>query len=127
MKKFNYQTGKLGESMAQDFLIKKGYRLVEANFQTRFGEIDLIMAKNKKLIFVEVKLKTGDQFGSPEEMINPAKIRRVQKMATVFLQRHPKISQQYPTCQIDAVCLVLNFDQTISRINHWENIGNEMV
>jgi len=125
MKNFNYQTGQKGEAIAQDFLTKKGYRIVESNFRTRFGEIDLVAAKNKKLIFVEVKLKIGLQFGSPEEMINHRKIWQIQQTAQTFLQTHPRIAAQYSSYQIDAVCIVSDPNQAI-QINHYENIGTEI-
>lgn len=127
MKNLNYQTGKLGEQIAQDYLAKKGYQIVAANFRTRFGEIDLVAAKGKRLSFIEVKLKIGDQFGAPEEMINKTKIAKVQKMAFAFLQAHPKIAIAYPAYQIEAVCIVLDRNQAVTRINHWENLENEMV
>lgn len=126
MKTLNYQTGRLGENLAREYLIKKGYRILQSNFHTRFGEIDLITTKDKKLIFVEVKTKIGDQFGTPEEMIDKRKLKKIQIMATVFLQKNPQITQQYPAYQIDAVCITLNPDNTVSRINHWENIGAEI-
>lgn len=125
-KSFNYQTGKLGEKIAQDFLVRKGYRIIESNFQTRFGEIDLVATKGKKLVFVEVKLKIGVQFGQPEEMISQAKISQIQKMATVFLQTHSKLATKHPFYQIDAACIVLNQDKALLRINHYENIGYEL-
>lgn len=127
MKNLNYQTGKLGEQIGRQHLIKKGYQIIKSNFQTRFGEIDLIAVKDKRLIFIEVKLKIGDQFGTPEEMINKTKLTQIKKTAEYFLQTNPEIAKKYPTFQIDAVCLVLDDQQKIKRINHWENIDNEMV
>lgn len=122
----NYKRGKLGEKITKDFLTQKGYRIIDSNFQTRFGEIDLIATKGKKLVFVEVKLKIGVQFGQPEEMISQIKIGQVQKIAAAFLKTHPKIAAIYPFYQIDAVCIVLNQDKTLLRINHYENIGDEL-
>ncbi len=126
MKKFNWQSGQKGEVIAKNFLLKKGYRIVESNFHTRFGEIDLTASKNKKLIFIEVKLKIGLRFGSPEEMINRHKIRQIHQTAQAFLQTRPQIATKYPSYQIDAVCIVLNQDKTINRIKHYQNIGAEI-
>lgn len=122
MKKFNYQKGKLGESMAKDFLVKKGYRIIGENFQTRFGEIDIIGEKSHQLFFVEVKLRIGDLLGSPEEMITPWKISQIREMAESYLQKNPDIRRKYSSHQIDAICIVLGKDNTILRINHYENI-----
>jgi putative endonuclease len=126
MKNSNYQTGKIGEKIAREFLIKKGYRIIQPNFRTRFGEIDLIAGIDSRLIFVEVKLKIGEDFGSPEEMVNRHKVSQVQKMAEVFLQINPQFANNSQSYQIDTVCIVLNPDQTVKRINHWENLTNEM-
>lgn len=126
MKNLNYQTGKIGENFARQFLAKKGYQIIEANFRTRFGEIDMIATKDKKLIFIEVKSKIGVEFGSPEEMVGRTKLTQIQKMAEYFLQGHPRLAASNPQYRIDAVCIVFNPDQSVNRFNHWENIGNEM-
>lgn len=123
MKRFNYETGKKGEKIARRFLRKKRYKVLESNFNTRFGEIDLICTKDGKLVFVEVKLKIGDTYGSPEEMITPKKVEQVQKTAQAFLQKNPRISKKYQSFQIDAVTIVLGKNGEISRINHYENIS----
>ncbi len=127
MKQFNYQIGKVGERVAWEYLAKKGYKLIEQNFQTRFGEIDLICthstSSGQALVFVEVKLKVGDFYGNPEEMISENKIMQVQRTAEAFLQKNPGIDENYSSFQIDAVAIVLNDDRTIERINHYENIG----
>ena len=127
MKALNYQTGKLGEQIGRKYLVDKGYQILQSNFHTRFGEIDLIATKDQKLIFVEVKTKIGDQFGDPEEMIDRRKLAKVQMMAEIFLQKNPQIARQYPAYQIDAVCLVLGPNNEVVRINHWEDLSSEMV
>lgn len=126
MKDLNYQTGKIGEQIAKELLIKKGYRILQSNFRTRFGEIDLVAAKNKKLVFVEVKLKVGEDYGLPEEMINKAKLAQIKKMAEVFLQSNQQIIKNYSSFQIDAICIVFDQNKMSKRISHWENIGDEM-
>ncbi|SRR5260221_3037500 len=122
MKQKNYETGKLGEKLASEYLVKKSYRIIEKNFHTRYGEIDLIATKNGKLIFIEVKLKVGEDFGTPEEMITPKKLWQVTKTAESFLVLKPEISKTYDSFQIDAVCIVLNSEKEIERVNHYENI-----
>ena len=126
MKNLNYQTGKLGENLARQYLIKKGYKILTSNFRSRFGEIDIIASKNNALVFIEVKLKIGEETGQPEEMINRRKINQIQKMAEIFLQTNPSIAQKFPFWQLDAVCIVLNPDGSSKRITHWKNISDEM-
>lgn len=62
----------MGEEIACRLLKEKGYRIIETNFRTRFGELDIIASKDNFLVFVEVKLKKGTDFGLPEEMITEA-------------------------------------------------------
>jgi putative endonuclease len=126
VKQFNYEVGKIGERKAWEYLAKRGYKLVEQNFHTRFGEIDLICTKGGELVFVEVKLKIGDTYGNPEEMISENKILQVQKTAEAFLQKNPEFAKRYSSFQIDAVAIVLNDDKTLERINHYENIGFDL-
>ncbi|MEK7497453.1 MAG: YraN family protein [Patescibacteria group bacterium] len=123
MKQQNYETGKTGEELAGEFLEKKGYKIIERNFRTRFGEIDLIVSDKDSLVFVEVKTKVGEDFGTPEEMINLNKIEKVQRMAEIYTVKNSGISEQFSGLRIDAVCLVLNMSMSLSRIDHYENIG----
>jgi len=127
MKNLNYQTGKFGEDLARQYLIKKGYEILTSNFRSRFGEIDIIASKNNALIFVEVKLKIGEETGQPEEMINSKKISQIQKMAEIFLQNNSSLAKKFPLWRIDAICIVLNPDGSSKRITHWKNISDEMV
>lgn len=121
-KKENYIKGKNGEELALEFLKNKGFSLIETNYENKIGEIDLIMTDKDWLVFVEVKLKVGDRFGTPEEMINKRKIFQVRKVAESYLVLENKIAKNFKKYRIDAVCIVLNEDLTIQRINHYENI-----
>jgi len=122
MKKYNRNKGQFGENMARSYLEDKGYKFIEANFFMRGGELDLIMSDNDFLVFVEVKLKIGDDFGSPEEMISRSKIAFVRKTAQMFLIKNPKIANIYKRHRVDVVCIQLNQDKTVNRINHYLNI-----
>jgi len=123
MKKFNRNLGAKGEQIAAEFLEGKGYRISKRNFFTKFGEIDLICIKDSLLIFVEVKLKVGEDFGSPEEMINPQKIKQVERIAGLFLLKNPEIKAKFLSYRLDAVCIVLGPAGEILRLNHYENLG----
>ena len=127
MKNLNYQTGKFGEDLARQYLIKKGYKILTSNFRSRLGEIDIIATKKNTLVFIEVKLKIGEETGQPEEMINHKKVNQIQKMAEIFLQTNPSIGQKFPFWRVDAICIVLDPDRSSKRITHWKNINNEMV
>lgn len=122
MKKYNYVKGKIGEDLAKKYLEEIGYIFVEANHRNYLGEIDLIFKESKDadtIIFVEVKLKIGEDFGSPEEMLGRAKLKQVERAAQAYLLINQKKYRQYTT-KIEAVCIVLNQDGTTKRINHYK-------
>lgn len=116
MKAMNRQVGYLAENLATDALKKKGYRILESNFQNRYGEIDIIAKDKDILVFVEVKAKKGMDFGSPEEMINARKLKKVRNMAAVYMK-----GQNLP-CRIDIVAIVLSAENTLVRLTHYENV-----
>ncbi|MDD2482875.1 MAG: YraN family protein [Candidatus Shapirobacteria bacterium] len=121
-KKENYNKGKNGEEMAKNFLLKKGFELIEMNYENVIGEIDLIMIDKDWLVFVEVKLKVGDKFGNPEEMINKRKLSQIKRVAESYLVLENKIAKKFMKYRIDAVCIVLNEDQTVKTINYYDNL-----
>lgn len=83
-----HATGKTGENMAADYLLKRGFTVAERNFRHKRGEIDLIVQKDRLLIFVEVKTRTGEpDFGYPEEAVNAKKARQVINCANNYIFR----------------------------------------
>ena len=115
-KTFNRQLGKLGERLAEDFLINKKYKFLERNFSTRFGEIDLICLDHETLVFVEVKTKKGLLFGNPEEMFTKGKRNKVRQMAQSYLNGKDAL------CRIDMVAVVLDEYNRPVRITHYQNV-----
>jgi len=122
MKYQNYQKGKIGEEIAAKFLAKKGFKIIDQNWRDKFGEIDLIVLDKNTLVFVEVKLKIGSDYGSPEQMINKRKISQIQKTAYDFLRQHPQLDPKFPQHRIDAVCIILNKDKSVRRVRHYKNL-----
>lgn len=123
MKKWNRSKGQVGEEIAASYLRKKGYKILEQNFSTKFGELDLICLDRSILVFVEVKLKVGEQFGTPEEMVNHHKLNQVQRTAQAFLLRNLDLEKQYPQYRIDVVAVVTDKGGSTNRIDHYENVG----
>ena len=77
--------GKEGERIAEEYLKKKGYRLVERNYRCAAGELDLIVLDHRVVVFVEVKTRTGQTFGSPFEAVEFRKQRKMIQAAQYFL------------------------------------------
>lgn len=83
----NQRTGQTGEDLAHTFLEKRGYRILARHFTCREGEIDLVAERRKVLVFIEVKYRRSDRFGSALESITREKLRRVRAAAAVYRQR----------------------------------------
>ena len=73
------ELGKLGEELAADFLQKNGYDIIETNFVFQKAEIDIIAQKGNVLAVVEVKTRSSVDFGSPQDFVNPKKIKLLVK------------------------------------------------
>ena len=93
--------GQEWEQRALRYLIGHGLTLVEANFQCKCGEIDLILRDGEALVFVEVRQRAGTTHGGAAASITPAKIRRVVRAAQTYLLRFPR----EPQCRIDVVAI----------------------
>ena len=78
--------GSRGEALAWNFLRKQGYRLLEKNYRTRFGEVDVIAQKDNFVVFLEVKTRRDHQFGAPEESIDWRKQQKLSRVAQAYLQ-----------------------------------------
>jgi len=90
------ELGKKGEQLAIDFLIDKGYKVLEKNYRYLKAEVDIIVQKNNVLAVIEVKTRSSAYFGNPEEFVNPKKIKLllsaidyyvVESIFKVFLQK----------------------------------------
>lgn len=83
-----HELGRRGEDLAVKFLRKKGYRIVDRNVRTPYGEIDLIARQGETMVFVEVKARSDLSFGRPEEAVGPTKRRRLIRSARHWLAQN---------------------------------------
>jgi putative endonuclease len=117
--------GKIGEDLAREYLEKKGYKILEQNYKTKYAEIDLIVSAPggwasgpKILVFVEVRTKIGEQWGAPEDTLNKQKLWKVLQNAKSYIG----FKNWSEAARIDAVCIVLRPDMSVVRLTHHENI-----
>ena len=89
----NNISGAWGERVAANYLQKKRYSLVAANFRSRFGEIDLIVKNRKYLVFVEVKLRKSAAFADAKDFVDLRKQERLRTTAEVYLSQFPTTLQ----------------------------------
>jgi putative endonuclease len=78
-------SGAMGEAYVAEYFRKKRYKLLAMNYRCHMGEIDLIVAKRKKLSFVEVKLRKSDRFGQAAEAVTAEKQRKLRATAELYL------------------------------------------
>ena len=87
MKDLRRQLGDAGEDLAAAALKKQGYKILERNYVTHLGEIDLIARHREFVVFVEVKTRTSHRFGGPREAISATKQARLRKLADYYLKQ----------------------------------------
>lgn len=111
--------GRWGEKHAEQFLKRKGMRTLTRNFRCKTGEIDLIMVDSDgTLVFVEVKTRANEDFGSPESAVNSAKKTRMLRAARYFLASHKIDGRPY---RFDVVTIVLA-EKGAAETRHYENV-----
>ncbi len=81
------KTGQAGEALAQAFLKRKGYRILETNWRFSKAEVDIIAMHEHTLVFVEVKTRSSDRYGQPEEFISNYKERLLADAASVYMEQ----------------------------------------
>ncbi len=106
--------GQFGETIAANFLRLKGYRIVERNFRTAHGELDLVCKKADQLIFVEVKTRSSQKFGYPEEAITKAKLAKLEQMAQIYCQQNDYTR----LWRLEAVSIIVNLKARQFSLKH---------
>ena len=89
MKKETYTIGKEGEKQALQYLENHGMKIMETNFRSRFGEVDIVGFHRGYLVFVEVKLRKSDRFASAMEFVDYHKQNRLRITAEFYLAQNP--------------------------------------
>jgi putative endonuclease len=100
--------GEKGEAIAVQQLKKEGYKILEANYLTKLGEIDIIAKDKNTIVFVEVKARRSVNFGSPKEAVSIQKQKKISMVALYYL----KTTKQMTTkARFDVVAVNLNRDK----------------
>lgn len=81
----NIEKGKLGEEIALKYIISKGGKVIEKNYRTKIGEVDIIAKLNGELVFVEVKSRSNINYGYPSESVNYKKKRKITNVAKYYI------------------------------------------
>ncbi len=115
----NQLVGKIGETLAKNYLEAKGYTIVTTNLKTSYQEIDIIARKNGQFYFIEVKTRTSTAFGSAADQMSHQKIVSL-KMAMARYCFTNKISQE--KAHIDFVAIDLSLSQKKAKISRFKDI-----
>jgi len=111
----NKNTGNFGEQKAAEYLISKGYKILERNLKLFCGEIDILAQEGKILVIVEVKTVRGARFGLAQDLVRYKKQQKLRDLARALMQEYPNRS-----IRIDVIGLDLS-DSEKPRIEHLIN------
>lgn len=101
-------------------LERAGYRIIERNWRIRGGEIDIVALDSEILVFVEVKVRTGERIGFAEDALDERKLSRVMDAAEQYIYRHP--DHQERLWRVDFVAVTLSPTGIVRRYSHIENV-----
>ena len=98
--------GEKGEAIAVGRLRKEGYKIIETNYRTKLGEIDIIAKDKDTIVFVEVKARSTIHFGSPKWAVTPKKQRKISMVALYYLKaaRQPNAKARFDVVAICSSC-----------------------
>jgi putative endonuclease len=129
MSKSKQVLGRWGEALAAEYLVARGYTILECNARTPYGEIDLVARQEAETspheaaggystIFVEVKTRASRSFGLPEEAITARKQAHMLAAAQAYLQGHPELEGNW---RIDVIAIQRYSTSEPATIQHFEN------
>lgn len=111
--------GRAGEQLAADHLSRRGFQILDRNYRTRWGELDIVAYDQHRIVFCEVKCRVANRAGrDPLESLHPSKRAQVRRMAGRWLveRQHPRVSE----LRFDAIGVTLAPDGALLRLDHLE-------
>jgi putative endonuclease len=112
------EVGKLGETLAAEYLKNNGLIIIETNYRCPCGEIDIIAQEDDFIVFTEVRTRTGNIFGTPEESVSQSKKKHLIDTAYTYLGEKGKLQSNW---RIDFIAVELDRNNKPSRIEHYRN------
>ena len=120
MKTNRQKIGILGERKAQAYLKRRGYQILECNYRTKGGELDIIAKQQDCIVFVEVKTRTNEEYGTPADAVSVYKQRHMLKSARDYLLQFDRALE----CRFDVIEVVLKKQGLFwhATVNHLKNV-----
>ncbi len=116
---YQQYVGQQGEEIAANYLQQQGYQILDRNYHSRFGEVDLVAEKDDVVVFVEVKARTSVSFGLPEESVTAEKLAKIYDTAILWLQEHP---EQPDDWRVDVIAIQMDKGLQPKDIQHFIDI-----
>ena len=107
--------GNWGERVARNFLVEKGYRVLETGFRSAWGEVDIVARHEEELVFVEVRTRRGTALGTPQESVTRAKARRLTATAQSYMEERAVAGADW---RIDLISIVLDSRGLVQELSH---------
>ncbi|NPA40319.1 MAG: YraN family protein [Thermodesulfobacteria bacterium] len=108
--------GNYGEKLAESYLRKKGFEIIERNYRLKFGEVDLIAKKKKLLVFVEVKSDFSNKEFGAEEKVDFKKQQKILRVARYYILKNPNLMKKIEEIRFDVI-VVKNDEEVV----HYES------
>lgn len=119
MSKRRINLGKLGEQKAVEYLQKANWKILERNFRSRFGEIDIVAQDGDFLVLVEVKTRWSEKYGLPEEAVIASKIHSIIKTGYYYKKIHPETPD---LIRIDVIAIEIDSSCNFKDLRHHKNV-----
>lgn len=114
----NKAIGIIGEELSVRYLVGQGYHILDRNFRTKFGELDIIARKDKLILFIEVKTRTSNTYGIPSESIHFKKQKTIRKLSQQYILQK-KLNDEDLIYRYDAI--EVRIKDKKYKINHIAN------
>ena len=122
MKRNTTEVGAFGENICKNYLTNKGYNIIESNYYSRYGEIDIIASNDRYLSFVEVKTRSKYSITKGWEAIGKIKIQKIIKTAVQFLTHNNfNLQPRFDVCEVYIIKDLYKQKYSVHNINYIEN------
>lgn len=116
----NAERGAAGEAYVAGRLERAGYRILARNWRARGGEVDIVALDGEVLVFVEVRVRSGERYGSADESVDAAKLARIMRTAAQFVQAHPEFHDAI--WRVDLFALTVRSDGVVEAVREYQNM-----
>lgn len=118
MSSYRQRLGAWGEKLAAEYLVEKGYTILDRNVRTPYGEIDLVARDRQEIVFIEVKTRRSTKFGNPEDALHSSKMTHMEESAQAYILENVETEQNW---RVDVIAILDRRNKT-PEIWHFENV-----